>query len=196
MKEISQPVAVEAQESLREQMEEWTKRRDEILAKRVPPDKAPSEKDLMFRGEGKLGKGGPRKSHQPPSPTEMSHQNAKCQPATGHPADRRMGRSGSTRESSAPQMPIGMEARVRGGSSRHGEDQTQRVDPVRQRELRAHSVEDQTQRVDRVRHLELRAQRPFRPERKVLGGGNSPEAQVLGEGSRHGEDQTQRVDRV
>ena len=161
-------------------MEEWTKRRDEILAKRVPPDKAPSEKELMFRGEGKLGKGGPRKSHQPPSPPEMSHQNAKCQPATGHPADRRKGRSGSTRESSAPQMPIGMEARVRGGSSRHGEDQTQRVDPVQQRELRA--------------------QRPIGPEAQVLGGGNGigPEAQVLGNGgsSRHGKDQTHRADPV
>ena len=157
------------------------KTRDTELNKRVLPEEEAAI-ELMLQGRGKLrtrhhgsaasaerketrGEAGAELRERSQGESDRRRQ-PQCQPATGPPMDRRKDRSGLTKESSAPQMPIGMEAHVLGGGSRHGEDQTQRVDPVRQRELRAHSGEDQTQRVDPVRHLELRAQRPIGPERK------------------------------
>ena len=67
MTEISEPDAADAKWKLQREEEEWTQKRDIELKKRVPLDKASSE-ELMFKGKGELGKGGPRKMEQPPQP--------------------------------------------------------------------------------------------------------------------------------
>ena len=66
MTEISEPDAADAKWKLKEEYEEWTRERDSELAKRVPPDKA-SFKELMFKGQGKLGKGGRGSQSNPPA---------------------------------------------------------------------------------------------------------------------------------
>ena len=66
MTEVSEPDAADAKWKLQREEEEWTRERDSELEKRVPPDKA-SGKELMFKGQGELGKGGPRKMEQPPT---------------------------------------------------------------------------------------------------------------------------------
>ena len=57
MTEVSKPDAANAKWKLQREEEEWTRKRDIELKKRVPPDKA-SSKELMFKGQGELGRGG------------------------------------------------------------------------------------------------------------------------------------------
>ena len=95
MTEVSEPDAANAKWKLQREEEEWTRKRDIELKKRMPPDKA-SGKELMFKGQGELGKGGPRKMHQPPNPTETP-----CQHATSRDASH----SSSTNRVSFPGVP-------------------------------------------------------------------------------------------
>ena len=82
MTEVSEPDAADAKWKLQREEEEWTRKRDIELEKRVPPDKA-SSKELMFRGQGELGKGGQGKREQPPNPmTETPCQHATSQDAS------------------------------------------------------------------------------------------------------------------
>ena len=69
MTEVSEPDAADAKWKLQKEEEEWTRKRDIELKKRVPPDKA-SGKELMFKGQGELGNGGPREMEQPPQPDD------------------------------------------------------------------------------------------------------------------------------